>query len=243
MTNRKLICVHSLTAHGLVGLRPFIEELGPVVVPVPSLLLTGPGNMPGCRRFSYDFEAMLDGVLSAQRASGQAAKLFVGYLADAAQVAVIERALERYADVIDGLVVDPISGDNGRSYVSAELITAWPRLLSRAELAFPNLTEAEILTGEKGEAALKKLRELFPRTGFVVTGWPQGEVIATRYCPAGGEKVSQVQPRIDAPGSGTGDLFASIWMRETWLRGRSAAEALRSAAETVAERLSAAIRH
>ena len=94
MTNR-IVCIHSLTAHGVVGLKAFLARWGEAALPVPSLLLTGPGNMPGCRRFEYDFAAMLDGTLAAVAARAERVVVFVGYLANAGQVAVVEAALDR----------------------------------------------------------------------------------------------------------------------------------------------------
>ena len=82
MTSR-VVCIHSLTAHGVVGLKAFMARLGEAALPVPSLLLTGPGNMPGCRRFEFDFAALLDGTLAAVAARSERVVVFVGYLANA----------------------------------------------------------------------------------------------------------------------------------------------------------------
>ena len=235
----RVVCIHSLTAHGVVGLKAFMARLGEVALPVPSLLLTGPGNMPGCRRFEYDFAAMLDGTLAAVAARSERVVVFVGYLANAGQVAVVEAALERHRAIVSAVVVDPVSGDDGRAYVSAELIAAWPRLLARATWALPNLTEVELFTGQTGEAALAALRERVPHLGLVVTGWPAGDEVVTRLYEGTGDPVEHRQERVAGSTSGTGDLFAAEWMREVFLRGAMPAMAMARAAEVVARALRA----
>ena len=235
----RVVCIHSLTAHGVVGLKAFMARLGEVALPVPSLLLTGPGNMPGCRRFEYDFAAMLDGTLAAVAARSERVVVFVGYLANAGQVAVVEAALERHRAIVSAVVVDPVSGDDGRAYVSAELIAAWPRLLARATWALPNLTEVELFTGQTGEAALAALRERLPHLGLVVTGWPAGDEVVTRLYEGTGDPVEHRQERVAGSTSGTGDLFAAEWMREVFLRGAMPAMAMARAAEVVARALRA----
>ena len=231
----RIVCVHSLTAHGVVGLKSFIAVLGESLVAVPSLLLTGPGDMPGCRRLDYDFDGMLDGALAAVTAGREKAWVFVGYLANDTQVGVVERALVRHADVVAGLVVDPVCGDNGRAYVAPSLIAAWPRLLARADWALPNITEAELLTGQENEQAVDALRETYPRLQLVVTSWPTPDGVGTRHygCGVGGAMAEQVQTRMEGRFNGTGDLFAAVWMREMFLFGALPAQAMSTAAAAV----------
>jgi pyridoxal/pyridoxine/pyridoxamine kinase len=238
MTSR-VVCIHSLTAHGVVGLKAFMARLGEAALPVPSLLLTGPGNMPGCRRFDYDFAAMLDGTLAAVAARSERVVVFVGYLANAGQVAVVEAALERHRAIVSAVVVDPVSGDEGRAYVGAELIAAWPRLLARATWALPNLTEVELFTGQTGEAAVAVLRGRLPELRLVVTGWPAGDEVVTRLYEGTGDGVEHRQKRVAGSASGTGDLFAAEWMREVFLLGTTPAMAMTRAAEMVARALHA----
>lgn len=234
---RRIVCVHSLTAHGVVGLKAFVAELGEAVVAVPSLLLTGPGNMPGCRRFDYDFAGMLDGALAAVSARNERAVLFVGYLAHEGQVAVIEAAIERHVTILDAVVIDPVSGDNDRAYVSPALIAAWPRLLARADWALPNATEVALLTGLQRDAGVAALRARYPRLRLIVTGISRENEIATQFYGEDGASQEHLQPRVGGSFSGTGDLFAAVWMREFFVRGASATQAIAAASAAVLARL------
>ena len=235
----RIVCIHSLTAHGVVGLKPFLARLGDAALPVPSLLLSGPGNMPGCRRFDTDLAGLLDSTLAALGSRGERAVVFVGYLANAGQVAVVEDMLDRHRGVVSAVVVDPVSGDDGRAYVSAELIAAWPRLLARATWALPNLTEVELFTGHMGEAGVAALRARWPELKLIVTGWPAGDDVVTRLYDGPGEGVDHRHARVAGSPSGTGDLFAAEWMREVFLRGTPPEAAMGRAAEAVARALRA----
>ena len=234
--SQRILCIHSFTAHGVVGLRPFLSVLGEAVIPVPSLLLTGPGNMTGCRRLDYDFESMLEGTLQAAANGGERLIVFIGYLATAAQVETIRNALVRHRAAVSCVVVDPVCGDNGRPYVAPELLASWPAMLTEASWALPNLTEIELLTNRKGDSAVDAFRERFPTLRFVVTGWPAGDEIETRLYD-NGESASHRQPRVAGNHNGTGDLFAAVWMREAFLRGAPPAEAMVGAAQIVAAKL------
>jgi pyridoxine kinase len=233
----RVVCIHSLTAHGNVGLKPFIAELGRAAVAVPSLLLTGPGNMPGCRRFDYDFTGMLDGALAAVAERGERAVVVVGYLTREEQVAMIEQALVRHASAIDAVVVDPVCGDAGRAYVSADLIAAWPRLLAIADWALPNVTEVTLLTGLEAEAGVAALRNRYPRMQLIVTGVSRESGIATILYANDGSTEEHVQPQVVGQFSGTGDLFAAVWMREVFVHRTSPAQAMAVASSTVLARL------
>lgn len=235
----RLTCVHSLTAHGAVGLRPFLTVLGGACLPVPSVLLTGPGNMRGVRRFPTDLGGLLDGTLAAIEESGGETDLLVGYLAGASQVDEVERVLERRRRAVRCLIVDPVSGDGGRPYVAPDLIAAWPRLVSRADWILPNATETELLTGRTGVEAVAAMQELAPRAGVVVTGVRDGDWVETRSHPVGGGEPHVHRQRwVAGPVSGTGDLFAAWWWRVLRLEGRSLSEAVAVAAGAVAKALS-----
>lgn len=235
----RMVCVHSLAAHGDVGLKPFLSVWGGAVAPVPSLLLTGPGDMPGCRRFDTDVAGMLDGTLTAAAERGEHPAVFVGYLASAVQVDAICSVLDRHEGRIGGLIVDPVSGDHGRAYVARDLIAAWPRLLERAVVALPNVTEVELLAEAAGDDGVEVLRTRFPRLRLIVTGWTEGDHTATRYYHPDGDVSVHAQRTVPAPWQGAGDLFAALWTYHTMVQGDSPALAMRAAAAGVGEALRA----
>ena len=229
----RLVCVHSLTAHGVVGLKPFLHLLGPACLPVPSVILTGPGDMPGVRRQAAALPSLLDGTL-ASLPEGERVVLVVGYLANAAQVDALVELVATHRARIRELVVDPVSGDEGRPYVAPELVAAWPRLVALADWVLPNHTELGLLTRAAGPDALAAWRALFPSVNLLVTGWPESETrVGTHLYPISGDTARCSQPLEPGRFNGSGDLFAALWLRARLVTGLTPAPAAAVAAAGV----------
>ena len=229
-----------MTAHGMVGMKPFLAVWGAQCLPVPSVVLSGPGNMPGVQRMTVEVGRLLDATLAAVEARRERVLVFFGYLADAGQVDEVIACLNRRANAVAALVVDPVCGDAGRAYVEAPLVSAWPRLIARAAVALPNQTELELLTGATGATALARWRERFPGLTTIVTGLATENEIETQV--HADERVYRLtQPRRPGHFSGTGDAFAAHWLRAWHVRGFSAPAAARVAAEAVGRAIDAAI--
>jgi pyridoxal/pyridoxine/pyridoxamine kinase len=229
----RIVCLHSFTAVGAVGLRPYLEVLGKACLPVPTVVLTGPGNLPGVRRQALDAASLLDGVLSHLGGAGERVVVLIGYLASGAQVEPLRRVVEAHRGAVDALVIDPICGDDGRAYVAEELVAAWSGLLVAADWALPNATEVELLAGVKGVRSVEAFRRRWPRPGLIVTGVTEGSEVVTRL-RAGSVSAEHRQARLAGGGSGTGDLFGAWWVRRRWLEGDGPAEAMAEAARRVA---------
>lgn len=240
MPTPSLVCIHSLTAHGTVGLKVFISVLGERCLPVPSLLLNGPGNMPGFERFPVDVAGLLRSTLLAAHTRRERVIVFVGYLSHAAQVPAIQATLAEFASTVAEVWVDPVSGDHGAPYVSSDLIAAWPALLAEATWIFPNLTEAELLTGRRGDDAISALCTRFPKVRVVVTGIPDGHQIETRLVTPNGTTVRHTQPLVAGRYSGTGDLFAARFARALLVESLPPPRAVVTASQAVAAALQAA---
>ena len=232
----KFLCVHSLTCIGSVGLRPYLDVLGADCLPLPSVVLSGPGNMPGVKRLPLPVGPLLDSALAALSADGESVSVVVGYLADAGQIPSIAAAIATHRSTIATVVVDPICGDQGRAYVGEDLIRAWPVLLELADWALPNLTEVELLTGKTGDSAVRTFRERWPQTRLIVTGGLAGFEVEIRL-EGPGLSVRHRHERAPVHVSGTGDRFAALWLRNVWSLGHSPVSAMREAGNEVAQSL------
>lgn len=242
MSSLKIICIHSLTAYGNVGLKPFLQVLGSHCLPLPSLLLNGPGDMPGVCRAQVDLACLLEGTLEAAAARGDRVVLFCGYLARADQVSTLLSAIERFRSHIFEIIVDPVSGDDGRAYVNPELLAAWPRLLGIADWALPNRTELELLANAGGEEAVAAWRTRFPKASFIITSWEDtGKTISTRLLEAGNATGhTHTQLRFPERYNGSGDLFAALWVRARHLYKMDSFAALIAASSGVQEAIASA---
>ena len=76
--------------------------------------------------------------------------IYSGYLASAAQVEIVVRLIETFYKKGLMVVVDPVMGDNGSTYESLgdDLVQEMKRLITKADIITPNLTEAALLLDE-----------------------------------------------------------------------------------------------
>ncbi|MCY7358640.1 MAG: bifunctional hydroxymethylpyrimidine kinase/phosphomethylpyrimidine kinase [Rudanella sp.] len=215
----KILVINSFPANGNAGLKMVMSVLGTHVIPVPTLLLSGIGNMPGFQRFTIPFAKLLDSTLTLARQNGQSLVVYVGYLGGADQAEVI-------ADAI---------------------IHLWHHLLTIADLVLPNFTETALLTGvredivpENAETYLSAFRELYPAPDCIVTGIRSGDQVINRWVRADTGAVTDfAHPYYPRYFSGTGDLFASVVIRFLCLEN----QLIRHAIENAGQVLETFIRH
>lgn len=234
-----VLAIHSLPAYGSAGLKCVLQVLGAQTLAVPSLLLTGLGNIPNHQRFNYAFEANLRGTLEHVATYDQRVVVLVGYLANAAQIALIEGVLTDYQSYITAVVVDPICGDNGKAYVPPDLIANWPRLLHKADWATPNSTEVKLLSHQaKLTDALQDLRSSYPSLNWIITSYPSEQGIGNRLLTNTLDEVVQTD-RIPRAISGAGDLFTAYFIQYHFIQAYQPLPALRGSAEAVYRALTA----
>jgi pyridoxine kinase len=243
----KILAINSLPTNGNAGLKMVLPILGTQAIPVPSLLLSGIGNMAGHQRFPLPFADLLDSTLTLARQQQQPMAVFVGYLADAGQAALIADAIARYRDLIQFVLIDPVCGDNGRAYVPAAVIESWHSLLTVADLALPNLTEAALLSGWAGafesvdsERIISKFRERYPHLTTVVTGIVADRTVTNRWLHGDGttDFSNLYYPTYF---SGTGDAFGSLLIRFHCLDGLPLPAAIARAGQVLEQRIEQSI--
>ncbi|RMG19590.1 MAG: hypothetical protein D6730_21270 [Bacteroidetes bacterium] len=231
----KILAIHSLATHGVASMKTVLSILGSRVLPVPSLYLTGLTNIPGHQKFSLPFEAMLRGSLELCRQAGDRLLLYVGYLGDEQQAAQLLACIQEYSELIDHILVDPVSGDHGKLYVPAEVLASWPALLEQAAWALPNYTELQLLSGlppgqnRAPEEYVQAFHNRFPHLSFVVTSFPfsaqQGIYLLHR-----GQSFCWQHEQLELNFGGTGDVFAATFIQQHWLRQQDAQQAVKAAA-------------
>ncbi|KAJ8875233.1 hypothetical protein PR048_023128 [Dryococelus australis] len=126
-------------------------------------------------------------------------------------------------------VCDPVMGDNGRMYVSEELLPIYrDTILPLADIIVPNQFEVELLTGRNVTSVAEAWEavQLFHDKGIktvVLTSTGLGtdsHLLALASSTLGGtaRKMSINIPKFSATFTGTGDLFAALllaWMHRT----------------------------
>lgn len=216
--NLYVLAINSLPANGNAGLKMAMSILGTHVIPVPTLLLSGIGNMPGHQRYPVPFEAMLGSTLTLARQNGYSLVVYVGYLGDASQASTIAHHITDFADIIQYVVIDPVCGDNGRAYVADAIINSWHHLLAVADIALPNITEIALLTGVREgisptetDTYVTAFRHRYPALECIITGLVSGPQISNRWLQPD-RALDFPQPYHPAYFSGTGDTFASLFI-------------------------------
>ena len=112
--------------------------------------------------------------------------VYSGFLGSAEQVAVVDTCLDVFADKGTLVVIDPVLGDNGELYatMTAEMVVGMRRLVSRADVITPNLTEAALLLDEPYRSGLdlvaardwlRRLADLGPKTALITSAVLEGD--------------------------------------------------------------------
>ena len=119
------------------------------------------------------------------------------------------------------VVIDPVMGDHGKiaDTYTEEMCFKMRRLISLADIITPNLTESCKLTDTPYRESGWKRKELYDMAlklnhmgpdKIVITGIPQGEMIANYVYEQGQEPHFIKTHRVGEERCGTGDLFAAI---------------------------------
>ena len=102
--------------------------------------------------------------------------MLAGYLGNSETIDAIIDLITRVKELHPKMtvLVDPVMGDDGKLYVSNELVLNYPRLIKMASIITPNGFEAEVLSGIKVEnksvdRVFDKLHALGPNTVVITS--------------------------------------------------------------------------
>lgn len=220
---RRVAAIHDISGLGRCSLSvimPVLSAMGVQVCPVPTAVLsahTGYGEFV-MRDLTDYISPTLDHY---KRLGTEFSCIYTGFLATSEQ---IDHCLEFFASYPKALkVVDPVMGDNGKSYrtYTPELCSRMSELAAVADIITPNLTEAAILLGEsypEGTLDVAAIRSWLVRLSqlgpdiVVITSVPSS---AHGICTVGYDKVRNsfwkvVGDYVPISYSGSGDMFTSI---------------------------------
>lgn len=167
--------------------------------------------------------------------------LYIGYLGKADQVDVIMEMINTYRPIIKTIIVDPVCGDHGRTYVPADVIARWPELIKLADWVFPNLTEIKILTSHEPEGNqpaifyIETFRKQYPNTQLVITSIKSDDdTIGIQYYKDD-ECYNYSHPLLPKNYGGTGDAFLAAFILNHFYNPMSFDAALKAAADQTYE--------
>ena len=249
MNGKKILTVQDLSCVGQCSLTvalPVLSHYGVEAAVLPTAVLS---NHTMFKSWSYlDLTDTIPLIYEKWRENGIRFSAFLlGYLGKTAIMDLCERAFDEFSEEGAPVIIDPAFGDNGKLYGGFDraYVSSMRRLLKRADIILPNLTEAAFLLGEEYktqydgayiEGIARRLYEAFGAT-TVITGVERGGLIG-EIIYDGREYEYVLSEKVPKFSHGTGDIFAAAFAAR-WLNGASLAEACDTAGRLVADCLRA----
>lgn len=239
---KKVLLIEDLSCHGKCSMTvalPLLSVAGIEVIPLPTAVFsahTGALKTPSV----VDFSAKMGDFLENFRSLAlNFEAILVGYSAGKEQIRVIDEFLESLKDRERPLVlVDPAMADHGRMYgkLPKEYPCLMKKLVKKADIITPNLTEALILAGkdfshlpttkEEVIELLNVLYEKYHKT-IIITGIQTEEALMV-FGLSEGEFFETKASKMGKNYSGTGDSFAAVFLAKHLL-GSGFYEAMKEA--------------
>lgn len=249
---KRILAINDISCFGKCSLTvaiPILSAAGLETCPLPTAVLSAHTAFSG-----FTFRDLTEDMLPQANHWHEMALsfqgIYSGYLGSIRQVAYVEKIVDMFP--CDFVLVDPVMGDNGKLYAGFDesFAVEMKRLLSRADVAVPNVTEACCLSGvayEDGihskdylETILHKLTAC-TKGNLVITGVHTAkDTLGTAVFVNNQLSVIERQ-KCHVSYSGTGDVFAST-LAAAILNGRSLADAAEMASDFVIDCIDATIR-
>ena len=223
---KKIAAVHDLSGMGRVSLTvviPILSSMGFQVCPLPTAVLSNHTQYPD---FSFlDLTDEMPKIIGHWKRLGvQFDAIYTGYLGSPRQIQIVSDFIRDFRRDDSLVVADPVMGDNGRLYAnfSMDIVKEMRRLVTKADVITPNLTELFFLldqsykadnTDEELKAYLRCLSDKGPQI-VIATSVPVREdsrlTSVYAYNRQGNRYWKVTCPYLPAHYPGTGDTFTSV---------------------------------
>lgn len=242
---KKCAIVNDISGFGRCSLTaaiPIISSLGIQANPVVTGVFT---NQTGYESYKFhDLTNMLPAFCDEWKKLGVTFDgILTGFLLTEHQCEHIENFINNFKTNKTLLLVDPVLGDEGKLYdcFNESLVENVKRLVKKADIITPNITELKLLSGEDDvEKGAKRLLSDGIKS-VIVTGIIENDTISCLvFSNERKEKYSTQLIKFggkEAHFSGTGDIFSSIIMGKM-LNGFSVFDAAKEAVEFIGKSIS-----
>jgi len=223
----KVAAIHDLSGFGrnsLAVVIPILSTMGVQAVAMPTAVLST--HTGGFKEYAFrDLTSFLkDTIDHYKKMDLKFDGVYSGFLGSPDQVDIVEDFIKWQKKTGAIAIVDPVMADNGELYstMTMEMVEEMRKLIKRADIITPNLTEASLLLGrqynpviseEELKSYLHDLSDLGPNT-VVITSAPlnrQGKDTSVVAFDKKNNHFWRVQCRyIPASYPGTGDVFTSV---------------------------------
>ena len=152
----RVAAIHDLSGLGRCSLTvalPVRSVMGCQCAPMPTAELSS--QTGGVTGYTFcDMTDQMEPIAAHWRAvDAKFDAIYTGFLGSEAQLSIVERFFDRFAEKNTLLLVDPVMGDDGAAYdtYGDALISGMRRLADRADIITPNFTEAAFLLDLPGD--------------------------------------------------------------------------------------------
>ncbi len=223
---QRVAAIHDLSGFGKASLTvviPILSTMGIQVCPLPTAILSTHSKFKGFHM--HDLTDEMEPIMKHWKSLGlRFDAIYTGFLGSARQIEIVERFIDEFRTPEVLVVIDPVMGDDGRLYSTMDenMVKGMRRLVARAGIITPNLTELAFLIGEDYRTDLQeselrqwiqRAMDLGPET-VILTSVPQQGVprrtAVLAYSKIDGRCWKVSCDYIPANYPGTGDAFASI---------------------------------
>lgn len=247
MKHIRAVAIHDISCMGRCSLTvalPILSAAGIETSVIPTAILST--HTAGFR--GYTFRDLTDDIqpIAAhwQTLGPSFDAIYTGYLGSFRQLEIVAGLFDSLGGEDTLIAVDPAMADNGKLYpaFSAPFAAGMARLVARANLAVPNITEACLMLDAPYRERydqdyildlVKGICQLGPRRA-VLTGvaLAPGQLGAAAYDSRTGAFALAQAPRVPGYYHGTGDIYASALVAAL-LRGQELARAAQTAVDFV----------
>ena len=248
---KRVLSIQSFACVGQMALGaalPVISAMGVECVPLPTAVLSSHTAFQHVH--FHDLTAQMRPILDMwERENQKFDVICTGYLGSVEQIDIVSEIIGRFGGEGVTVIVDPVMGDGGKLYsrFTAEFVAAMRRLVCRADVVLPNLTEAAALLDvpyceqPEIEPLARALTELGAKR-VVITGVHAGEnqLGAAGYDSASGVFSQTLSEKLPGSYFGTGDIFAAV-LAGALAKGAALEKGLQLAVDFVAECIRATI--
>lgn len=220
---KKIAAINDLSGYGRCALTvsiPVISHMRIQCCPVPTSILS---NHTGYEEYFFDdySDRLPEYINMWKKLNLRFDGIMSGFLGSEQQIQIVEEFIQEFGGRMTKVVIDPVMGDHGKiaDTYTEEMCFQMRRLISLADIITPNLTESCKLTDTPYRESGWKRKELFDMAlklnnmgpdKIVITGIPQGEMIANYVYEKGQDPHFIKTHRVGEERCGTGDLFAAI---------------------------------
>jgi pyridoxine kinase len=223
---KRVAALHDLSGVGRVSLTaviPVLSAMGFQVCPLPTAVLSSHTQFPDYRM--VDLTPHIEEFFQHWKTLGMEFDcIYSGFLGSPAQAELLEELMDSFRKPEQLIVVDPVLGDNGMLYasLSSEMIGVMQRLINKAYMITPNITELCLLSDVKYSTSIR-LNEIEEMMFALAQKGPRYVVVTSVPVENHPEKTSVIAYEAEAnrfwklscdymPASypGTGDVFTSV---------------------------------